>query len=443
MSKTIRRYLWLATGIFNRHKKLILSAFFGGLVLFIVGIQLAPFISARVQTKPTSIGKVGLFTPTNLPLEVQRFISIGLTDVDTQGIASPALAESWSISSDGKEYLFKLKSNVFWHDGKLLTAHDINYNLKDVQFSAIADDSLKVTLKEAFTPLPSFLSKPLFRKGLIGVGGYKVGSIRLKGEYITYVRLIPVTGELPHLEVKFYPTESIAKTAFKLGEVAVLDEITDHKEFTEWKTVGIKETVKYNQTVGIFFNLEDELLKDKEVRQALAFMVDKPEKNRVASPLSSQSWAYTNQVKQYEKDEEQAMKLYTAPKNKERPVLTLSTFPQYLGLAHTIAAAWNGLGIATKVKVEDSIPDTYQALLVTQEIPADPDQYPVWHSTQIGSNITKYNNPKIDKLLEDGRKEQNQEKRKKIYFDFQRYLVEDVPAIFMFHPTTYTISRSN
>ena len=48
---------------------------------------------------------------------------------------------------------------------------------------------------------------------------------------------------------------------------------------------------------------------------------------------------------------------------------------------------------------------------------------------------------KIDKLLESGRKESDQEKREKIYFDFQRYLVEDAPAVFLFHPTTYTISR--
>ena len=78
--------------------------------------------------------------------------------------------------------------------------------------------------------------------------------------------------------------------------------------------------------------------------------------------------------------------------------------------------------------------------MASQEIPADPDQYTLWHSTQ-STNITGYNSPKIDKLLEDGRKISDKEERKAIYLDFQRFLVEDTPAAFLFHPTVYTIIR--
>ena len=95
----------------------------------------------------------------------------------------------------------------------------------------------------------------------------------------------------------------------------------------------------------------------------------------------------------------------------------------------------------TKIKVENSVPTDYQALLVAQEIPPDPDQYPMWHSTQKETNITGYANPKIDKLLEDARKETDLENREVIYYDFQRYLVEEAPAIFLFHPVTYTVTR--
>ena len=52
-------------------------------------------------------------------------------------------------------------------------------------------------------------------------------------------------------------------------------------------------------------------------------------------------------------------------------------------------------------------------------------------------------NPKIDKLLEDGRKENNKEERKEIYHDFQRFLVEDCPAVFLHELATYSISRGN
>ena len=88
-----------------------------------------------------------------------------------------------------------------------------------------------------------------------------------------------------------------------------------------------------------------------------------------------------------------------------------------------------------------SVPVDYDAFLATVDIPKDPDQYSLWHSTQATTNISKYKNPRIDKLLEDGRTELDQDTRKKIYLDFQRFLVEDVPAIFLYHPIFYTISR--
>ena len=67
---------------------------------------------------------------------------------------------------------------------------------------------------------------------------------------------------------------------------------------------------------------------------------------------------------------------------------------------------------------------------------------PFWHSTQTATNITGYANVKIDKLLEDGRQELDPAKRKSIYADFQRYLTEDVPAIFMYYPNSFTVTRN-
>jgi peptide/nickel transport system substrate-binding protein len=89
-------------------------------------------------------------------------------------------------------------------------------------------------------------------------------------------------------------------------------------------------------------------------------------------------------------------------------------------------------------------------LLINQPIPIDPDQYTLWHSTQatnltnnaVGENSDENNdNAKIDKLLEDGRQTLDPEDRRLIYLDFQRFLVEYTPAVFLYHPTSYTILR--
>ncbi len=83
-----------------------------------------------------------------------------------------------------------------------------------------------------------------------------------------------------------------------------------------------------------------------------------------------------------------------------------------------------------------------QAVLLSREVPADPDQYTWWHSNQ-SANISNYQNPRVDKLLEDARKETDQQRRKVMYLEFQRYLVEDVPAMFLYYVTEHDVDRKN
>ena len=53
----------------------------------------------------------------------------GLTRFKSDGSVAPALAKSWTISSDNLTYTFKLHENVTFHDGSPLTAEDIKFSL--------------------------------------------------------------------------------------------------------------------------------------------------------------------------------------------------------------------------------------------------------------------------------------------------------------------------
>jgi peptide/nickel transport system substrate-binding protein len=44
----------------------------------------------------------------------------------------PMLAESWTISPDGLTYIFKLRRNVTWHDGKPFTADDVVFSCNEL-----------------------------------------------------------------------------------------------------------------------------------------------------------------------------------------------------------------------------------------------------------------------------------------------------------------------
>ncbi len=65
----------------------------------------------------------------------------------------------------------------------------------------------------------------------------------------------------------------------------------------------------------------------------------------------------------------------------------------------------------------------------------EPDSFQVWHSSQAdnkGSNMISYKNARVDKILEDYRREFDSKKRIELYREFQRILHEEQPYTFLF-----------
>jgi len=52
---------------------------------------------------------------------------VGLTTVDSKVNVIPGAAESWTVSSDGKTYTFKIRKGMQWSDGHAVTAEDFAY----------------------------------------------------------------------------------------------------------------------------------------------------------------------------------------------------------------------------------------------------------------------------------------------------------------------------
>lgn len=398
-------------------------------------------IPQRQETQ--SIGMVGRFTLDTMPEEIQNLVSLGLTQIKDDGTVAPGLAKEWFITDSGKSYTFILDENRLWHDKSPLKARDINYNFKDVNIDVLDQKTIKFSLSEPFSPFLLAVSRPLFLKGFVGAGAYKVKKITRNGEFIQSVSLQSLNKNKPNLDYLFYPTESAAKTALKLGEVRLLKNIIDLQGFEEWKNIDITPSVMLNRYLAIFFDTSRPPMSEKNFRQALAYAIPK-EKNegKVLGPISSSSWAYYPDVKPYDFDLENAKKLLEKVASENQKIsLRLATSQSLLGEAEKIRIAWEALDIQTQIEPMTSPSMDFEVLLAIQEVPSDPDQYSLWHSSQEAANITHFNNPRIDQLLEEGRKTQDIEKRKKIYFDFQRYIVEEVPAIFLYNPVTYEIKR--
>ena len=76
----------------------------------------------------------------------------------------------------------------------------------------------------------------------------------------------------------------------------------------------------------------------------------------------------------------------------------------------------------------------FDVVVLGWSLSLDPDQFSIWHSSQNQPgqfNFIGYNNPQIDKLLEQGRLELDPDKRMKIYHEFAKVLLEDSPIVYL------------
>jgi len=435
----IRYFIRFVPAFLARFKGVLGIGVLLGLASFVVLQIIYPALSGQTQR----IGITGRYQSNNLPNEILTQIGSGLTHLNEAGEVEPDLAESWEVKDEGKTWIFHLKKDLKWQDGKEVTADTVNYTFEDVRTEIPDKYTLVFKLDSAFAPFPAVLAKPAFKKGLLGTGEWRVTDISLAGNFVQ--KLILKNKEGNRQIIKFYPTEERTKLAFELGEVDVLQKLINPEPFNKWSVVKINEEVATDRFVGIFFNTQEGSLADKSLRQALSYAIDKNTFNakRALGPISPNSWAYNPQIKPYDFSRERAKELLTELPDEVQKSLEvkLVTTPALLSIAEKIASDWEEIGIKTSVQVTSILPNEYQAFLAIYDVPQDPDQYSTWHSTQQETNITKYSNPRIDKLLEDGRLELDKEERKKIYLDFQRFLLEDAPAVFLYHPTSYSVTR--
>lgn len=437
----LRYIVRLIRAFFTRFKTLIFISFAFGIVIFFILKYLMPIMA---QPPATKIGLTGRYAISEIPISILNRVSHGLTKLDANGYVSPDLASSWETPDMGKTWVFTLKDNFTWQDGKKVISPTISYQFSDVTIERPDDKTIIFKLQNPYSAFPLVVSKPVFKSGLMGTGEYRVTHISLNGSIVEELSLQNKIGE--KVIYKFYPSEERTKLAFELGEVDKITDLFDLSPLNLWPKVKIGKSANTGEYAAVFFNTQDKSLKEKNLRQALSYAINKNALGgeRAISPISIDSWAYNPQVKPYEYDPVKAKQIiadYKLSAKISNLSINLSSSPILLTQAEEIAKDWEAAGLTVNVQTVTQIPSDYQAFLAIFDIPDDPDQYSIWHSTQVATNITHYQNPRIDKLLEDGRSEINLENRKKIYLDFQRYLVEDSPATFLYYPTIYSLSR--
>lgn len=445
--KKVRHSYWLLTGFVKKHVSLLIVSFIGTFLLILFFLNFFPYFNSLFFQKKEIVGVIGNFTLYNIPQDIKRQISNPLITIDQEGEIQPLLANSWEVLEGGKRYRFHLRNDLFWADKKAFKAEDIEYDFKDVEVETIDDYTIDFTLKEPLNIFPIYLTQPVLKKPITGVGSlYTVDSYRLRKNQLISMSLSPNKPDLPFKIYRFYDSEDDLITAYKKGEITYFT--TSNRSvadiFADWKNTTISKTIDFNKVMALFINTESGPLQERDVRKALAYATPSyPELGEPAkSPISPASWAYFDDVKEYPFNEERASSLLEKNLSaSDSAKLKLYTFFDYIETGEDLKKNFEDAGLDIDLKVVSGVPPDYDLFLTVWNPPNDPDQYFFWHSTQTETNVTNLNNPKIDKLLEDGRRVVNVKQRQAIYQDFQKTIAEEVPAYFMHHPFSYTIER--
>jgi peptide/nickel transport system substrate-binding protein len=206
----------------------------------------------------------------------------------------------------------------------------------------------------------------------------------------------------------------------------------------------------------IGFNARDPILQDVRVRQAIAYAIDRgPLLQYIwrgfAQPASSilpvQSWAYDPDVKGFAYDPDKAAKLLDAAgyriENGVRFHLTMktSTNEDTRLMVAVMQQQLRQVGIALDIRTFESA--TFMADVVSGAFQLyslrwiggneDPDIFDTaFHSRNFppaGRNRSFYSNPRVDSLIDQARRETDQDVRKKLYDEIQEILAKDVPSV--------------
>ena len=504
-TKLVRAYKILS--IWEKRILIIFSIIFLIALGFLVRkIYYQNTVSGPVPGGKITIAEVGepgslnpIFAKTSQDQDLTNLLFSGMFYFNEKGELMPDLISSYEVAPDNKTYTFKI-INAEWHDGVKVTTDDFiftasliadeNYNgplkglFSNVILERVDDSTFKIILAEPYAPflshltfgiLPSHLlanvplqeiEKSDFNTSPIGSGPYKFKSSNLTGKtkQITLERNnhYPNKKRIPFINdicFQYYSDFGKAFKAYRNGEVSFLADVP-HQYFQDAKRIKDLNLYKITSSnyLALFFNLAQQPLKNRAVREAIARGINKKEiidnafsgqGEDLVGPILPEFIGYTNEVKIYSYDLQTAKNLLEkAGYPKLELNLVTSDSPDYLKVAEIISNQLSQIGIKINISSFDTLtlqtdyiaPRKYDLLLLGENLGPDPDPYAYWHSSQIGSNkfnFSQFSNKDVDKLIETARITNDNNLRKTNYERFQKIITEELPAIFLFRPLYY------
>lgn len=402
---------------------------------------------------------------------------------------SGVLAARWTRETP-RRYRFFLKENVKFHDGTPLKADDVVHTFsllmapetkspygamlrdKIAQVKSRGSFQVVFTLKKPFASFLSDLELPILprsatgsKSGLVGTGPF-----RFVHSKVNEVKLAPFpghhSGQPPAQGVVFKVVRDPNTRLLKLrkGDVHLAINSVPVSKLLLFQRKPLRDRFNVVEGPGLSYqylglNLRDPILGNVKVRRALAHAINRDvliryrQKGhaRPAVGLMAPGSPYTpTGLKDYAFDPAEANRLLDEAgfprKNDHRFTLHYKTTTDRHAAvqARVIRSDLARVGIEVKIRsyewgtfYEDIIKGNFQMFSLRWIGVSDPDfYYELFHSSRTppaGRNRVFYKNPVMDALLEKGRLEADQNRRKKVYQKIQQILLKDLPYISLWH----------
>ena len=274
-----------------------------------------------------TIGKVAVgdltFHPLFNSLGVEREIAAliygeGLLRVDESGVPSDGLAYLPIKLSDGRDWVFRLKQGVEFHDGEPLTAADViftytrykaarvydpvfhRYFQNIEQLSALDHQTVRIIMKSPVEAFPNrlatlpILPRHQMERGLFADAGAHLETTRPIGlgpyrvEAWPALDVVTLTANerwhrgranLDRVVYRFYPTSEALQAAFIMREVDLIEVERDGtlRDLKRARSdAKIQAIVPANRAfAAVFYNHRDPLLSQSAIRRALTYATNR------------------------------------------------------------------------------------------------------------------------------------------------------------------------
>ncbi len=408
----------------------------------------------------------------------------------------PCLAVSWKSYNNGKRWVFKLRKGVKFHDGEPFSASSVvnsfaeKLGKKDKykewntfytyldNVSVFGTHTVQFLLSEPYAPFLFQLASP--KSAIVGTSSlegrvpYPVGTgpfsfgERKTGKYVKLLRndnYWSNNAKLDAVIIKVVKDQKWRLLQMKnnKADVALLESGYDVGETVNRGDLKIVSGISAS-THFIAFNLKKGPFRDKNLRYAISYMINKDSiikkifqgfAETATSPVPPGVFGYKPDLDRrlYDIEEAKRLKKKANFNSNEDVSLYYSNNSKNLeSIAGVLVRAGRKIGINIKRK---PIPfseleligyDTHDMLMLgwVGDIPdADVYLYPNFTEKTGRLNRSGYLNPELTGILEKARMTNNRKERKRLYFTAQEIINRDLPWLPLYHLKNILLVNKN